>query len=165
MPNLPKNRVTQTAQSVQYGGTSKRRLVVGGGRAGPTRVWDPETQAWYNIAAMPQPNSKAVKLNIDRDARPDVVGDINKAPFAGRTFRQVYFENVTYEEFTGRNLGALNESARVLIPGGQLVIETGNGARAHIDAIRERMTELGFKNSRITQKKGGLRISGRLGES
>jgi SAM-dependent methyltransferase len=140
-----------------------RRLVVGGGRAGPIHVWDPETEAWYDLPGMPHPRSKDLKLNIDIDAKPDIVGDINQAPFADQTFQEVFFENVTYEAFTGKKLGALNESARVLQPGGRLVIETGSGVKPHREAIRQRMTELGFKNVRVTEKQGGYRISGRLG--
>jgi SAM-dependent methyltransferase len=146
--------------------TTVRKLVVGGGRAGGTRVWDPATEAWYDIPGMPKPRSKAIKLNIDVDARPDVVGDINRAPFANQAFGEVLFESVTWEAFTEDNLGAINEAARVLQPAGRLVIETGGGMRARLPALRRRMNALGFMSIRVTERaNGGIRISGRLGES
>jgi hypothetical protein len=140
------------------------KLVVGGGRAGPMRIWDSVTETWYEIEGMPEPRSRAVKLNIDPDARPDVIGDINRAPFKSQAFVEVLFEKVPWDTFTGENLGAINESARILKPGGRLVIETGSGVRSCLAAFRERMDELGFRNIRVTQKRrGGVRIAGRLG--
>lgn len=138
-------------------------LVVGGGRAGPIRVWDGATEAWYELSSMPKhPRGRFITLNIDFDARPDVVGDINKAPFASRSFRRVYFENVEWASFTGDNLGAINESARLLLGGGQLIIETGSGARPHLDAIEQRMQETGFQFIRATELNyGNIRVSGR----
>lgn len=138
-------------------------LVVGGGRAGPIRVWDAETEAWYELSAMPRhPRGRYVTLNLDLDARPDVVGDINKAPFASQSFARVYFENVEWMSFTGDNLGAINESARLLIEGGQLILETGSGVLPHLDAIKQRMREMGFHFIRVTELKyGRIRVSGR----
>ncbi|MHB1423730.1 MAG: hypothetical protein ACYC3I_11155 [Gemmataceae bacterium] len=96
--------------------SSGRVLVVGGGRAGSIRVWDAETEAWYELAAMPRhPRRRYITLNLDFDAKPDVIRDINKAPFASRSFARVYFENVEWTSFTGNNLGAINESARLLL--------------------------------------------------
>jgi hypothetical protein len=142
----------------------RRVLVVGGGRAAPTQVWDEATGAWYGIAAMPHRRSRAVKLNIDPDARPDVMGDISRAPFADRVFERVVFENVTFEAFTGENLQALDESARLLCPSGQLAIETGAGVARHLPAVRSRLAKLGFRRIRVTERpRGGFRISGRLG--
>ena len=137
--------------------------VVGGGRAGSIRVWDAETEAWYELSAMPRhPRRGHVSLNLDFDARPDVVGDINKAPFASQSFARIYFENVEWTSFTGDNLGALIESARLLILGGQLIVETGSGVRPHLDAIKQRMRETGFQFIRVTEVKyGRIRVSGR----
>jgi hypothetical protein len=138
-------------------------LVVGGGRVGPIRVWDAETEAWYELSAMPRhPRRGLVTLNLDFDARPDVVGDINKAPFANQSFARVYFENVEWASFTEDNLGAINESARLLIIGGQLIVETGSGVRPHLNAIKLRMRETGFQFIRVTEvKHGKIRVSGR----
>ena len=138
-------------------------LVVGGGRAGPVRVWDTETEAWYELSAMPRhPRSGYVTLNLDFDARPDVVGDINKAPFASQSFARVYLENVEWTSFTGNNLGAINESSRLLIDGGRLIVETGSGVRPHLNAIERRMRETGFHFIRVTElKHGRIRVSGR----
>ena len=140
-----------------------RVLVVGGGRAGPLRVWDAETDAWYELSAMPRhPRGRYVTLNLDLDTRPDVVGDINKAPFASRSFSRVYFENVGWMSFSGGNLGAINESARLLMDGGQLIIETGSGVRPHLNEIEQRMRETGFHFIRVTELKyGRIRVSGR----
>lgn len=142
---------------------SGRVLVVGGGRAGPIRVWDPATEAWYELSSMPKhPRGRFITLNIDFDARPDVVGDINQAPFASQTFGRVYFENVEWASVTGDNLGAINESVCLLIDGGQLIVETGSGVRPHLDAIKKRMREVGFQFIRITElKHGRIRVSGR----
>ena len=142
-------------------------LVVGGGRAGPVRVWDDETEAWYDLSAMPRhPRKGYVTLNIDYDARPDVLGDIAKAPFADQSFFRIYFENVEWASFTGANLGAINESARILKTGGQLVIETGGGVRPHLDTITQRMREVGFHFIRVTELRNGIiRLSARRRES
>ena len=140
-----------------------RVLVVGGGRAGPIRVWDVETEAWYELSPMPRhPRRRFVTLNLDFDAQPDVIGDINKAPFASQSFDRVYFENVEWASFTGDKLGAINESARLLIDGGQLIVETGLGVRPHLDAIKQRMRETSFRFIRMTELKyGKIRVSGR----
>jgi hypothetical protein len=112
-------------------------LVVGGGRAGPIRVWDCVTEARYELSAMPRhPRRRYITFNLDLDAQPDVIGDINKAPFASESFARVYFENVEWASFTGDNLGAINESARLLIDGGQLIVETGSGVRPQLDSIK-----------------------------
>jgi hypothetical protein len=108
------------------------------------------------------PRGRYVTLNRDLDARPDVVGDINKAPFASQTFSRVYFENVEWASFTGNNLGALHESARVLREQGRLVIETGSGVRPHLVAIKNQMREAGFYFVRVSELKyGRIRVSGR----
>lgn len=140
-----------------------RVLVVGGGRAGSLRVWDAETEAWYDLSALPRhPRGRYITLNLDFETRPDVIGDINKAPFANQTFWRVYFENVAWASFTGDNLGAINESARLLLDGGQLIVETGSGVRPHLEAIKQRMRETGFYFIRVTElKKGKVRVSGR----
>ena len=144
-----------------------RVLVVGGGRAGPIRVWDVETEAWYELSAIPRhPRRQYITLNLDFDAKPDVIGDINKAPFANRSFAHLYFENVEWASFTGVNLGAINESARLLIDGGQLIVETGSGVRPHLDAIKQRMQETGFQFIRMTELDyGKIRVSGRWRDS
>jgi hypothetical protein len=147
--------------------TAGRVLVVGGGRAGPLSVWDAETETWYPISAMPRhPQGRYITLNRDFAARPDVVGDINRSPFASQTFIRVYFERVEWVSFTGRNLGAINESARLLMDGGQLLIETGSGVRAQLPAITQRMREVGFRFVRVSvRKNGSIRISGRWRDS
>jgi hypothetical protein len=128
-------------------------------------VWDPETETWYELSGMPSHlQGSVITLNKDADAQPDVIGDINKAPFSDRAFQRVFFENVEWPSFAGVDRKAIDESARMLNPGGQLVIETGSGVIPYLNTIRERMHTLGFKYIRITQQKNGrIRISGRLG--
>jgi hypothetical protein len=140
-----------------------RTLVVGGGRAGPVRIWDEHTEAWYELSAMPRhPRRRFITLNRDFDARPDVIGDIKRAPFANQTFTRVVFENVEWTSFTGVNLDAIDESARLLQDRGRLMIETGSGVRLHLDTIKARMRERKFQFIRVTELKyGRIRISGR----
>src|SRR5262245_101320 len=88
------------------------RLVVGGGRA----------------ATFPALRAEDISRNIAYTARPHVLGDIASAPVQAGQFRTVYFERVPFPAFTGRNSGALSESARILRPGGRVVIETGSAA-------------------------------------
>lgn len=140
-----------------------RVLVVGGGHSGPVHLWDADTEAWHELSAMPHhPRERFVTLNLDFDARPDVIGDINQAPFANQTFTRVYFENVEWTSFTGHKLGAIDESARLLKEGGQVIVETGSGVRPHLVTIKRRMHEVGFSFVRGTVLKyGRIRISGR----
>lgn len=90
-----------------------RRPVVGGERA----------------EGFPTLKSGDVSLNNRLNAEPHVVGDINAAPFSRGAFSEVYFEKVQYSSFTGENIGARNEAARVLSPGGRHIIETGSAGR------------------------------------
>ncbi len=70
-----------------------------------------------------------VSLNIAPDVRPHVIGDIAATPFQEDSFTGVFFERVPFTAFTGRNIGALTETGRVLIPGGRLLLETGIAAQ------------------------------------
>ncbi len=120
------------------------RLVVGGGSA----------------RGFPKLGLGDVSLNIDPDSLPDVLGDINRAPFAPGTFATVYLEKVPYHAFSGQNVRAIEEMARVLQWGGRLVIETGN--LAPLDEIVPALRGAGFRYVRITDK-GYLRITARRG--
>ena len=82
------------------GSPASGRLVVGGGRAYPENL---------------RPGD--VTLDVRMAVRPNVCGDIARAPFRSGTFDEVYFERVPFTAFTGRNLGALDEAARLLRPG------------------------------------------------
>jgi SAM-dependent methyltransferase len=103
-----------------------------------------------------------IALDIDADAIPHVQGDINKAPFQSRAFSEVYFQKVPYDAFSGLNIGAIGEAARLLEPGGRLVIETGN--RVPVAQVTEAMRMAGFRRVRVTAK-GYVRFTGRLGRS
>jgi hypothetical protein len=140
------------------------KLVVGGGRAGPRRVWDAVTAAWFEVEGMPLHGADVVTLNIDPGAQPDMIGDVARMPFRGGAFREVYFEHVPWAAFTGGNLVAIDESARVLLPNGRIVIETGGGVKPSLPVLRERMAALGFRNVRVTfRRDGSVRVSARLG--
>ena len=101
-----------------------------------------------------------VSLNNKLGALPDVVGDIAAAPFRSGSFGSVYFENMPFPAFTGANSGALHEAARVLRPGGQLAITTGNWAP--VGQIRNVLTAAGFTNIRVSTG-SFIRITARLG--
>jgi hypothetical protein len=116
------------------------RLVVGGGHA-PT---------------FPLLGKADVSLNIDPVARPDVLGDIALAPFQSASSREVYFERLPFTAFTGPNIGALSESARILQPGGRLAIETG--IAAPVAEIVAGLRAAGFTNINVDSL-GLLRIT------
>jgi SAM-dependent methyltransferase len=82
-------------------------------------------------------------LNVDADAIPDVVSDIAHAPLASGVFDEVYFEKVPYHVFASDDDVALREAARVLRPGGRLVIETGWAAP--VSEIRAAMRRTGIR--------------------
>ena len=109
------------------------RLVVGGGSLfGTLRLED-------------------VSLNIDPATRPHVVGDIIHSPFRSAVFQQVYFERVPFTVFTGQNRQALVEAARILQPGGQLVVETGRVAP--LDQLILILGDAGFTNINTLQSR------------
>jgi len=120
------------------------RLVVGGGRA----------------ATFPALRAEDISLNIAYTARPHVLADIASAPLQAGQFRTVYFERVPFPAFTGRNSGALSESARLLRPGGRIVIETGSAAP--LNEIVTLLRALGFTNIRVTGRHV-LRVTAVLG--
>ena len=121
------------------------RLVVGGGR----------------VATFPVLGAEDISLNIARTARPHVLGDIASAPFQAGQLRTVFFERVPFPAFTGRNSGALREAARMLCPGGRLVIETGSAAP--LNEIVTLLRAVGCTNIRITGR-NFLRVTAILGE-
>jgi SAM-dependent methyltransferase len=96
------------------------------------------------------PRNRGVLFDYNHDALPDVVGDINHAPFATGTFDRVYFERMPYFEFTGDSIGALGEAARVLRPGGRLDILSGRMAPG--DEVVAELERLGFTN--ISKQQG-----------
>jgi hypothetical protein len=102
------------------------RLVVGGGRS----------------VTFPTLGKAEISLNIDPVANPDVLGDIASAPFKSASFDEVCFERVPFPSFTGPNIDAFSESARLLHWGGQLVLETG--IAAPVDDIVARLRAMGF---------------------
>ncbi len=130
------------------GSPASGRLVVGGGRAYPENL---------------RPGD--VTLDVRTAARPNVCGDIARAPFRSGTFDEVYFERVPFTAFTGRNLGALDETARLLRPGGRLVIETGR--IAPVNEIVAGLRAAGFHSVTVIRRglalAAALRIEAALG--
>jgi RHS repeat-associated protein len=101
-----------------------RQLVVGGGRAPGF------------------PKTEGISLNIRSEDLPHVVGDIAHAPFKDAYFNRVYFECIPYHAITGENLGALAETARIMRPGGWLLLRTGSAAPK--EEILGELHRLGF---------------------
>jgi hypothetical protein len=60
------------------------RLVVGGGRA----------------PGFPEPEPEDISINIEPWTRPSAVADIAVAPFASRTFSDVFFERIPFMVLT-----------------------------------------------------------------
>jgi hypothetical protein len=121
-----------------------RRLVVGGGRA-----------PGFPVAA---PGD--LSLDISPAALPDILGTIAQPPFRAGAFLSIYFERVPFMAFTGRYAGALVEAARILQPGGQLVIDTGIAAPER--AIVETLHAAGFVDV-VVERAGLSHISARRG--
>lgn len=85
-------------------------------------------------------------------------GDIKYAPFASGAFASVYLEKVPFPSFSGENIRAIQECARLLELNGRLVIETG--AKAPVEEITDALRCAGFRYVRVAHK-GFLRITGR----
>lgn len=64
------------------------------------------------------PRTPGISLNISRSADPHVLGDIARPPFRDNAFGKVYFECIPYDAVSGENLGALDQTMRILRPGG-----------------------------------------------
>ena len=110
---------------------SGEQLTVGGGRA------------------FRRPAQDEVYLNIDRGAKPHVVGDIRDASqVPDRAFNRVLFEDVDEILYRQTNAAgdvpALTESFRVLRPDGTLVITTGGNAYPHAEQVLQHMRRAGF---------------------
>jgi hypothetical protein len=120
------------------------RLVVGGGRS----------------VHFPILGKSDISLNIDPVANPDVLGDIASAPFKSASCDEVYFERVPFLSFTGPNIEALSEVARLLSLGGQLGLETG--IAAPVDEIVARLRAAGFIGIDVARL-GLLRVTAMLG--
>ena len=67
-------------------------------------------------------------MDVNPAVRPKVLGSITSPPFNDAAFREIYWERMAHQEFTGKNTAALKEAARTLIPGGRLDILTGDDA-------------------------------------
>lgn len=63
----------------------------------------------------------------------------------------VFLERVPAYTFTGENLSATREMARVLEPGGELTIWTGTSVRASLGELEPALVDAGFENIRVEQ--------------
>lgn len=111
-------------------------------------------------AAFPTLQSGDISLNIAHAAQPHVLGDIVSAPLQPGQWRTLFFERVPFPSFAGNNIDALSEAARVLCPGGRLMIETGSAAP--LQEITMRLRVLGCTNIHVTGR-DFLRITATLG--
>lgn len=91
-------------------------------------------------------NQGEVFLNIDGNAGPDIHADVRSTPIPDEHFEQVFFENIPYDVL--RDGSTLDESYRVLKPGGDLVIATGSNGVVGGDeraAIMHNLETAGFE--------------------
>lgn len=66
----------------------------------------------------------AVYLDIDPDARPDILHDLNKFPYpiADNSFEEIFAKHII--EHLNDPIGFMKELTRILKPGGRLFVET-----------------------------------------
>lgn len=105
---------------------TKARLVVGGGQA----------------EGFPDLEPGDLSLNIDPEADPHIIGDIRNVDL-GDQFDEIFFERVPY---TAIDENAIQNSAKHLVPGGELSIITGSGAFDVQDQMNRNLTDAGFTN-------------------
>ena len=86
-----------------------RKLVVGGGR----------------ISDYPTPKSGELALNIQREVKPHVVGDIFRAPFKSECFEHIVFERFAWTDLLDSRPNGIEVAHRLMKVGGKLVILTG----------------------------------------
>ena len=119
-----------------------RRLVLGGGR-----VWD---DGWR-----PQVPGE-VTVNVDLSSAPSAAATIGALPFPAASFDEVYLESLPREAIDGRSRSALYEAARVLKPGGTLVLITGR-----LPDMPATLARVGFEEIRGTTDHLGIRLVAR----
>jgi hypothetical protein len=127
--------------SADSGAPSGRRLVIGGGDA----------------EGYPRLGNADVALNIDPAARPDVIANGNRLPIADRTMSNVTVENLRTADFMGR--GMVDESYRVLEPGGTIRVQTGGGMgsterAAEVNQVVDEMRNAGFRDINVWRDYG-----------
>ena len=101
---------------------------------------------------------KAVTLNIDEAANPDVIGVAQRLPFGPGSFNHVNIERLPYTQLTTRTF---SEAFNVLSSGGRVSGITGSGA--NINAIVNALKGGGFVNVRISYgigRNAGIEFSG-----
>lgn len=85
----------------------------------------PPSRLLAGEGAWPFKRAGDVTIDVNPAVRPQIVGSISSPPLRDGSVREIYWERMAYQEFTGKNIGALNEAARILVPGGRLDIRTG----------------------------------------
>lgn len=103
---------------------------------------DPPKRLLAGEHAWPYRRAGDLTMDVNPAVRPQIVGSISSPPLRDGAVREIYWERMAYQEFTGKNAGAMKEAARILIPGGRLDIRTGDAAP--IRAIIRGLEAAGF---------------------
>jgi hypothetical protein len=116
----------QGAQAANVNSAGGVRLVVGGGKG------------WRD------PHPGEIFLDVSPQVRPHVISDVRNPGIANGAVDEIHFENVDAPLFAGPSPAAIDQAARVLRPGGRVVIDTS--WNLPVDEAVASLTAAGFEH-------------------